>query len=294
MEGPSPAVSVICLCYNHGKYVREAIESVLRQTYEPIQLIVVDDASTDDSKSVIKSIVSSSPGIRFISLPENVGNCRAFNKALKLAEGDYIIDLAADDILFPSRVEEGVYEFTRRDATFGVNFTNAELITSKGEHSKYFYPIDSQGRSLERISEGDVFLDLIDRYYICPPSMMYKKDVLMKLEGYDENLTYEDFDFWVRSSRFYKYCYTDNILVKKRILKNSKSSNQFKLLNKHTYSTFLVIEKALNLIETTEEKQALLRRGRYELRKAIQHLNLGTAIRYFDLLKRIEDFEKVA
>lgn len=287
-------VTVICLCYNHSSYVIDAIDSVLRQTYSNIELIVVDDGSEDDSQFVIKQKCDLTPEIRFIGLEENIGNCRAFNMALSYANGEYIIDLAADDVLLPPRVEHGVNEFIQHDDTYGVNFTNAEIISSKGEHNKYFYPIDSQGRSLERIAEGDVFLDLISRYYICPPSMMYKRDVLMKLGGYDENLTYEDFDFWVRSSRFYKYCYTDKVLVKKRILKNSKSSNQFKLLNKHTYSTFLVIEKALSLIKTTEEKQALLRRARYELRKAIQYLNLGTAIRYFDLLKRIKGVEKMA
>ncbi|MEM1408718.1 MAG: glycosyltransferase family A protein [Bacteroidota bacterium] len=287
-------VTVICLCYNHSSYVIDAIDSVLRQTYSNIELIVVDDGSEDDSQFVIRQKCDLTPEIRFIDLEANIGNCKAFNMALSYAHGEYIIDLAADDVLLPSRVEHGVKEFIQHDDTYGVNFTNAEIISSKGEYNKYFYPIDSQGRSLERISEGDVFLDLISRYYICPPSMMYKRDVLMKLGGYDENLTYEDFDFWVRSSRFYKYCYTDKVLVKKRILKNSKSSNQFKLLNKHTYSTFLVIEKALSLIKTTEEKQALLRRARYELRKAIQYLNLGTAIRYFDLLKRIKGFEKMA
>ena len=74
-----PLVSVICLCYNHSKYVVESLESVLSQSYANIELIIVDDASTDDSQSVIKSFVESLPRVRFIPLTNNNGNCRMFH-----------------------------------------------------------------------------------------------------------------------------------------------------------------------------------------------------------------------
>ncbi|HHL53227.1 MAG TPA: glycosyltransferase family 2 protein, partial [Flammeovirgaceae bacterium] len=92
-----PLVSVICLSYNHAAYVGEAIASVLAQNYPRVELIVVDDGSSDASVSAIKQALAGKKDIKFIALQENIGNCRAFNLAWRQAQGDYIIDLAADD-----------------------------------------------------------------------------------------------------------------------------------------------------------------------------------------------------
>src|SRR5688500_3802276 len=100
-----PLVSVICLCYNQARFIREAVASVFAQSYRNVELIIVDDASTDNSASVIRAMVAENPAIRCLLLNQNVGNCKAFNKGLTLSKGDYIIDLAADDVLVPQRIE---------------------------------------------------------------------------------------------------------------------------------------------------------------------------------------------
>ena len=104
----SQLVSVICLCYNQARFIEEAVQSVLMQTHQTIQLIIVDDASTDNSPEMIGKIVSANPRIEYLLLKENLGNCAAFNRGLALVKGDFIIDLAADDILLPERVAAGV------------------------------------------------------------------------------------------------------------------------------------------------------------------------------------------
>ncbi|MBV6645362.1 MAG: glycosyltransferase family 2 protein, partial [Cyclobacteriaceae bacterium] len=91
-----PLVSIICLCYNHEKYVRQAVESALNQTYPLIEVIIIDDHSTDNSLQMIEKLQQSYPQLRVLSNEENMGNCKSFNKALKLAKGEFIIDLAAD------------------------------------------------------------------------------------------------------------------------------------------------------------------------------------------------------
>ncbi|MEM9857929.1 MAG: glycosyltransferase [Bacteroidota bacterium] len=278
-----PTVTVICLSYNHEKFVAEAIKSVLQQTYPNIELIVVDDASEDDSQLIIKKKCLQHPEIQSIYLSENLGNCQAFNMAFKLSKGEYIIDLAADDILFRKRIEEGVNTFQRHDHTYGVNFTNAELISDKGSFIKNFYPIDKTGGALDIIPEGDVFVELIKRYFICPPTMMYRRQVLADLGGYDDSLSYEDFDFWIRSSRSFKYCYTDQVLVSKRILSNSKSANQSKFASTDTYSTYRVLKKAADLVNSKDEKRALKSRLLYESRKLIERGQLSFLPKYVSL-----------
>src|SRR5262245_56075887 len=96
-----PFVTIVCLCYNQAAFVKEAIDSVLTQTYPNIQLIVVDDASTDNSADIIREIASVNPSLQIILLNENLGNCAAFNRALPSVKGEYVIDFAADDVMMP-------------------------------------------------------------------------------------------------------------------------------------------------------------------------------------------------
>ena len=279
-----PLVSIICLCYNHERFVEEAIQSVLQQTYNNIEIIVVDDASSDNSREIIKGMVNRYPQIRFIPLEQNVGNCKAFNMALKASHGEYIIDLATDDVLYPGRVAAGVQALQKAGEEYGVTIANCEIIDEQGNLVKYHYPTDAQGRSRVVVPEGDVFLEVISRYFICPPTIMFKREVIERLGGYDENLSYEDFDFWIRSSRYFKYKYVDEVLVKKRIVQNSMSRKQFRIGSRHTRSTYLVCEKATKLVRTPEETVALKKRMYYELRVAIRLLNVREVWSYLRLI----------
>lgn len=274
---PTPLVTVICLCYNHSKFVQEAIESVLTQTYPFVQLIVVDDASTDESATIIRQLVVQHPAIEFLSLPQNLGNCKAFNKGLSLAKGEYIIDFAADDVLLPNRIDAGVKTLQNAGPDYGVHFSDAEWIDEAGKHL-YFH---SDRFPHITIPQGDVYKELISRYFICPPTMMFTQEVINSLGGYDESLTYEDFDFWIRSSRKFNYVYAPQVLVKKRLTSTAMANRQFKLLNKHSRTTFRVCKKIMELNRSNDEQRALNQRIYYEIKLNIRLLNLRVA---FDFL----------
>lgn len=274
-----PSVTVICLCHNQGPFVKEAILSVLGQTYPDIQLIVVDDASTDDSVPLIREMVALHPGIQFLPLPRNMGNCKAFNQALRYAQGQYMIDLAADDILLPDRVSKGVAALTRAGDLFGVHFTDADWIAEDGahlyRHSKRF--------PHATIPEGNIYKGLISRFFICSPTMMFRRNVIDALGGYDEDLAYEDFDFWIRSSRNFHYCYTPEVLVKKRVVRHSMSQKQFLLFSPQLRSTFRVCEKIMVLNRNHEEQRALGKRILYEIKVCLRLLNFSLAAEYLGL-----------
>jgi glycosyltransferase involved in cell wall biosynthesis len=274
-----PLVTVICLCYNQQRFVEEAIESVLAQTYQNIELIIVDDASSDNSAATIKNIISKKSEIQFLPLSKNLGNCKAFNCALAISRGEYIIDLAADDILLPDRISKGVKALVNAGNSYGVNFTDAEWISEQGQnlykHSERF--------PHTTIPRGNIYRDLIANFFICSPTMMYRRSVMDQLKGYDENLAYEDFDFWIRSSREFLYCYTPEVLVKKRIVSRSMSAKQFKPLNSQMKSTFMVCEKIMKLNRTQAEQSALNSRLLYEMRMSLRLLNLPLALKYLQL-----------
>lgn len=274
-----PLVTVICLCYNHARFVAEAVYSVLQQQYERVQLIVVDDASTDNSAAVIQALVSKNPQITFIAQPQNTGNCKAFNRALRHAQGEFIIDLAADDVLLPGRIASGVSFFEQAPAHVGVNFTDAAWIDEAGRH---LY-IHSQRFPHHTIPQGNIYADLIQKYFICSPTMMFRREVIDYLGGYDETLAYEDFDFWIRSARSFDYGYTPEVLVKKRVVAGSMSKQQLKSRAQQR-TTLRVCEKIKALNKTKEEHRALRRRLVYEARVNAMGGKLGLAFRYLKLL----------
>lgn len=274
-----PAVTVICLCHNQGRFVREAILSVLGQTWQNTELLVVDDASTDDSVEVIREIVTRYPAISFIPLSRNVGNCKAFNHALKHATGAFVIDLAADDVLLRDRVSKGVEALVKAGDSCGINFTDADWVSEYGEHL-YRH---SDRFPHATIPQGNIYKELIARFFICSPTMMFRRSVLEALGGYDEDLAYEDFDFWIRSSRHFNYCYTPEVLVKKRVVKNSMSQKQFSLFSPQLKSTYRVCEKVMALNRNREEQRALGQRIMYEMRVCVRWLHFSLFWKYVRL-----------
>ena len=266
-----PLVSVICLCYNHETFVAEALRSVSQQTYDAVELIIVDDASTDRSVEVIQSCLQEnkldgSVGTCFLS--QNVGNCAAFNRGLALARGTYVIDFATDDIMLPERIEQQVAFFEELDATYGVIFSEAQYIDEQGRPLYYHYR--DRLKHIRPIPTGDIYAQLLSTYFIASPTMMIRKRVLDELDGYDERLAYEDFDFWIRSARNYRYAYQDVCTTRIRKHASSMSTHCYRRGDPQLYSTYRVCLKAQELNRTEEERRALVKRVKYELRQAVR------------------------
>jgi len=256
------------------------------QDYPNVETILIDNGSKDKSPDIIKSLDRDFDSVRSFCLSENLGNCRAFNLGLSKASGDFLIDLSADDVLLPDRIMEGILSFEHSGDAYGVNFTDAAYINEKGETTGFHYKRDKSGRLTSRIPTGNVYDELLARYFICTPTMMMRSSLMEQLGGYDEDLSYEDFDFWIRSGKITKYCFTDKVLVKKRVLKDSLSSGQYRRNSRILESTYRVCLKAEAINETDSDRKALIRRCRYELRKAVLSHNLHVAFKFSEMLKR--------
>lgn len=274
----TPRVSVICLCYNHDRFVAECLDSVKHQTYPAIELIIVDDASTDNSQGVIRQWMASNPGAVFLPLSSNLGNCRAFNTGLKSATGNYVIDLAADDVLLPERIARGV-EFLESRPETGIQFSDAELIDEEGTRLGYH----SDRFPHASIPQGWVFRDVISRYFISSPTMMMRRTLLDDLCGYDEALAYEDFDLWVRASRAVQFHYIPEALVKRRVVRDSMGQRQFAFRSDQSRSTLVVCEKAIGRCFVPDDFKALRRRIRYEGWRALLAADFSLARQYYQL-----------
>ena len=279
-----PLVTVIGIAYNHEPFIKEALESLWAQTYPSLEIILLDDASQDKSQSLIQELIANREGVQFIPHKENRGYTSTFNEGLALAKGAYIIDFALDDVMLPDFIAKSVEALEAAGDQYGVSFSNAEYIDADsqviGNHTQSL--IDKG--MIKGVPQGDIFKDVLRRYFICTPTMVMKRSVLDRLEGYDAGLAYEDFDFWVRSSRFWQYTYIDEVLMKKRKLNTSMSANRLRhWQNEQLESVYQVCEKALTLCKTKAELKALRERLAYEYRQCIRAGHSALAHQYLTL-----------
>lgn len=284
MKNPEnlPIVTVIALCYNHSTFLVESLSSVLRQTYQAIQLIVVDDASEDDSQHIILAFLQDYPTVQWIFNENNIGNCKSFNQALLLAKGKYIIDLSTDDVLEKTRIEKQVRYFESLSNSHGVVFSNAIFIDEHGKTLRTFY------NENQSIPEGDIYSKLIEQSFILPSTMMIRKEVLDSLKGYDETLAYEDFDFWIRSSRNWEYAYLSEILTFQRKVSTSLSSRFIQKKNLLVVSTVKVCAKIQSLNRDETENNTLIKRLYLVLKQCAFTENFEAGVEVIKILNQLK------
>ena len=286
-ESESGRVSVIALSHNHAPFLREALDSILSQTYPHLEVWLVDDASTDDSPAILREYAARHPTWHLLLLPENVGNCRAFNLAFRQSTGEFIIDFATDDVLLPERVARQVAVFQVAEPTVGMVYSNAELIGENGHLlGLHHRPVGPDGLLRPRPASGWVFAEVLRRYFISTPTMLMRRACLAQLGGYDETLAYEDFDFWVRASRDWQFMYLDEVTTRKRKHPRSMSSRAYQANDPYLASTIRVCEKALALVRTADERAALATRLRWELRHAARRYRHAEVRALYHLLRQ--------
>ena len=285
----NPLVSIICLAYNHEKFVVEALNSVIQQNYQPIELIIVDDYSSDNTKSIIEVWLLSHSNIQFIANEVNLGNTKSFNNALKIAKGDYIIDLAADDLLIPNGIQIQVNAFHKSAfKNLGIVYGNAEIINENGSFNSYYFPVDTNKKVISKRKTGDIYCSVLSTGdSICSVSAMIKKNTFDHTGDYDVTLNYEDLDFWIRASRNFEIDFIDTVLVKKRIVSNSLGTHFFKKNNKLDLSTLKILRKAFKLNRSKEEDLALQKRVNFEIIHSFKNRNFNLFIKNIGLRFKI-------
>lgn len=289
----TPLVTVVCLCYNHEHFVVETLNSVIKQTYQNIELIIIDDCSSDNSVNVIKEWLKNHPEVPFIANEKNQGNTTAFNKGFKISKGDYIIDLAADDVLMEQCVALQINRFQNSSfENVGIVYGGLELIDENNNYIGDFFELYNRNTSSLDNRSGDIYKGLLNmQNNVCSVSSMVKREVYNRFSGYDESLSYEDYDLWIKTARYYNFDFIDTILVKKRELKTSMTSYRAKRWNKKTwkrgFSTYKILLNALRLNQSKEENKAILKRIHLETEIAIRTGNILLFLRYVWLETKI-------
>ncbi len=186
-------VSVIIPTYNREEFIRDAIESVLSQGYKDLEIIVVDDGSTDDTKLAVDGYVQRYSEKIFYFYQKNAGPASARNLGVRHARGEYIAFLDSDDLWTPDSLEKRVALLkSNPDAglVYGAyqRFTDGEMLGHDG--SDVFY---------SNLPAGNVYQDLLMKCFIFTTAVFMRKSVFEAAGGFDESLCIgEDYDLWLR------------------------------------------------------------------------------------------------
>lgn len=239
-------VSIIMPAYNSEKHIAASIRSALSQTYRNIELIIINDGSTDGSEEIVRTFINRDDRIKYIT-QKHKGVAAARNKGLKAAEGEWIAYLDSDDICTTDRIEKCLnftYRIGEKCLLFGGWF---RFRIEKNQ----FRILDYAG-----VNSGgfDVYAFQQKNLFVCS-TVMHHKDCLIKGGFFDENLEIEeDWDLWLRISDDYPVYRLDEALVFRRI---GSSGDFFKrevsakvLADNRQYVTEKRIKRLLSLYST--------------------------------------------
>jgi len=245
-----PLVSVVMPTHNYGRFISQAIESFLAQTFKGFELIVVDDASTDDTAEVVRRY--DDPRIVVVQREEcGCSGVLARNDGLAVSRGELIAVADADDISVPDRLEWQV-------ASFGEN-PDVDLLSGG------LIPIDENGKQIG----GPVFKPVYDqpdlyrrelmrgRTVISHGAMMFRRRVLKKVPGYNDYISSGDFEFLLRASRYFRFHNLRKVLCYCRQHSASVTRTCGARLKRYHHAIFLVreylwVQKELERLEKTQ------------------------------------------
>ncbi|HEY0743699.1 MAG TPA: glycosyltransferase [Chryseosolibacter sp.] len=217
IDNMSPKVSVVVTCYNHGKYLADAIRSIQRQTYQLIEIVVVDDGSSDNTRQVAESF----PNVKYV-YQENAGLSAARNAGVAHSAGKYIVFLDADDWLYEEAIAINLNYLKR----------NKHCMFVSGGHDK----VDEWGYTIEeetpKVVHKNHYAELLQGNYIgMHATVMYQRSVFNEFQ-FDTTLrACEDYDLYLKVARKYPVCSHDEKVAAYRIHGSNMSKDYVLMLD---------------------------------------------------------------
>lgn len=221
-----PLISIGILNYNYSKYITYALESAAKQTYSNIELIIVDDCSTDNSIEVIERWIKSYVGnfkINFIRNEKNLGLSKSCNVILKNVHGKYFQLLDADDILFPDKIFKQV-EILEESKNTALVYSNVTVIDEHGRTTNPDY-CDRINYDKNKMPQGKVKEQLLDFNFITVHSALVNTAYAKEVGGFDETIVLQDYYMWLQLAEKYDILYLNECTGAYRIHSASMSNN---------------------------------------------------------------------
>lgn len=207
-------ITVVLPTYNRAGLLPDAIRSVLGQTRGDFELLVVDDASTDDTAAVVEGFARLDARVRLLRQPENRGISAALNRALAEARGEFVGRVDSDDAWLPEFLE-ATSAVLEANATAGVAYAIGEAMDRQGRplpallHARRGGPMPRPDDALGSLLLGD---------FTCNIAILARRPCFTRAGGYDETLVAnEDWDVWLRIARDTRFVFVDRVLARYRL-----------------------------------------------------------------------------
>jgi glycosyltransferase involved in cell wall biosynthesis len=185
-------VSVVIPTYNRAELVERAVNSVLSQTYPDLEVIIVDDASTDDTRDRIKIIQQFDRRIQYFRHDNNRGAQAARNTGIQAAKGGYMAFLDSDNEWLPRKLERQMALFYRKADLLGVVYCSYWKVSADGEMLNEYVPR----------YRGSVYKQTLSEWLTDTSTIVVRKDILEKIHGFDENIhAFQEWDLCIRLAR---------------------------------------------------------------------------------------------
>jgi glycosyltransferase involved in cell wall biosynthesis len=210
-----PLVTVIIPTFNRAPLVGRAIRSVLSQTWQDWELLVVDDASTDGTEEAVRSF--SDARIQYLRHDRNQRVSAARNTGIRVARGEYVSFLDDDDEWLPEKLAKELEVFRNSDPEVGLVYTGKTVFDEHGRILQVRMPTLS----------GWVYDAMLERHFIGSPSRVtIRKEVLERVAGFDETfVNCQDYDLWLRVAKVSKIACVPRLLVKRYLLSDQMSGS---------------------------------------------------------------------
>jgi glycosyltransferase involved in cell wall biosynthesis len=232
-------VTVVIPCYNHGKYLSEAIESVFHQTHKKVEIVVVDDGSEDDTAAICSNYGNR---IKYVRV-ERVGLSAARNTGVQFSSGKFLVFLDADDFLYPNAIEINLYFF---------NYKKSAVFVSGGHNLT-----DEKGNPLPtknfESKLSDNYLSLLQGNYIAmEATVMYRRELFFHFHFDTQLKSCEDYDLNLNISRHFPVMSHDKIIAGYRQHGKNMSANRALMRT----TVLEVLQRQEKMLQNDEERKA--------------------------------------
>ena len=217
-----PLVSVIIPTFNRAHSLPRAVESVLKQDFREFEVIIIDDASNDDTQKIVRNYEDSR--IKYIRLDKNLGAAAARNTGISASKGQYIAFQDSDNVWSEGKLKKQIELFTQLPDRVGILYS---CILRIGKNKREFFP-DFQ----DKVKFGNIHVELLKRNFIDLCAAVVRRKCFHVSGMFDENLPcYQDWELWIRLSRDFEFYYLDEVHATAYYSEDSISINPYKQID---------------------------------------------------------------
>ena len=226
MKTKKTLVSVLIPTYNSAEFIKDCVESIINQTYKNIEIIIVDDASTDKTFDILKRLAKQDKRIRLFQNRTNLGITDNMNNGIYKCNGKYIAILDGDDWAYPYRIEEQVKVMENKQ----------DIVLCSGYMDICNEQLELQTTRTYPLKDKDIRRAMVKYDPISHTSSIWRREALLKTTLYSKNFPIcRDYDLIVRISEFGKYANIPKPLIKYRVRNNSETGKRIRQTQMYSF-----------------------------------------------------------